>query len=82
MTKFYGIYFCDPVKKTRTACLILNTNEHDPDQMTVSKYSRLFPYSEASKMKRFVMTHYFDSFEKTFEHVQKLLNTDKIWSSQ
>lgn len=74
---YYGLYFCDPKTQERTACLILNDAEH-PTSKSVSEFSRLFPYSEAPKMKRMVMTRSFKTWDEAWNHCQRLLNNSEV----
>jgi hypothetical protein len=61
--QFYRIWFSNG--REDTAKLILDT-ERFPLRTTIGDYSRLFPYSEAAKMKRFFRTGLYDSFAEAF----------------
>lgn len=74
--QYYAVYFCDPIKRIRTAALILDTDKFPPDQVTVSQLSRLFPYSEAPKMKRLIMMHAKNTWAEAWSDVQRLVNGD------
>jgi hypothetical protein len=77
--KYYAIYFCDPIKRIRTAALIVDT-EKFPLNTSIQAYSRLFPYSEAPKMKRFVSMHPKSTWDEAFNAVQNLLNNNEAYN--
>lgn len=64
MKRYYKVWFSNGTETT--AKLVLDTERY-PIGTSVAEYSRLFPYSEAGKMKRLVHTSLFDSWLEAFK---------------
>ena len=71
MKKYYKVWFSNG--RERTAGLVLDTDRYPIRGIngatagtSLETISRLFPMFEAPKMKRFIMTSLYDSFEEAF----------------
>ena len=62
--QYYKVWFSDGTE--RTAQLVVDTDKFPLATTSVGTYSRLFPYSESLKMKRFCRTSLYNSFEEAF----------------
>ena len=62
---FYKVWFSNGSE--RTAKLIVDTFSHPIGKTGVSEYSRLFPISEAPKMKRCLIGNRYETWQEAFE---------------
>ena len=62
--RYYRVWFTNG--SDRTAGVVCDTKLYPMNKTTIATYSRMFPFSEAIKMKRFHMTQAFDTWNEAF----------------
>ena len=72
MKRYYKVWFTNG--KERTAQLVVDTDKFPKGKTSIETYSRLFPYSEAPKMKTFCTTGLYDSFMEAFHERSKAMD--------
>jgi len=67
VSKFYKVWFENGSE--RTSGLVLDDAKFPYNSRDVAAYSRLFPYSEAGKMRILCKSPLFETWEDAFLHV-------------
>ncbi len=66
--KFYAIQFANR-RGNKTAKLVVDTLNYPHGKTTVSRYSLLYPYSEAMKMEYFYLGPVRETWDEAFNEV-------------